>query len=217
MHLRLERIYTVYWPAVTTPSDAADKTYGWNLDHVQFKLADFFPQDSSKKPSLPPFKDYNITKAVVKVKPINIPFSMRMEAYGNHATDFDGTDVGIGTVSEKGDPKPTPNGDKSPKTSDPLRNRSSKRHWNVRTGFTRVLKPTVVAQTANCCGIGPGSNYINKGLRHAWLRLDENGVNTPWEGLSISLRETEAEIYTQYTITLYIKLREFDMDFNPHS
>nr|QRV11705.1 capsid protein [Bat associated circovirus] len=216
LHLRLTRYYTVKWPKATTQPDGST-TYGWNLDHVQFKLADFLPQNSAGTPSVPPFKDYNITKAVVRVKQINCPVSMRLEQYGNHATDFDGTDVGIGTVQTEGDPKPSPNNGTGPKTSDPLRNRSSRKAWDLRSGFTRILKPTVVAQTVNCCGLGPGSNYITRGLRHAWLRLDTNGVKTPWNGLSISMREGDQDLLTQYTITLYVKCREFDLDFNPHA
>ncbi|ASU92192.1 capsid protein [Bat circovirus] len=216
-HVRLTRYYTVLWPRATTPSDDTETTYGWNLDHVNFKLSDFLPMDSTGRSSLPAFKDYNITKAIVRVKPINVPVSMRVEQYGNRATDFDGTDVGIGTVHTSGDPKPSPNNETGPKTSDPLRNRTSRKSWNVRTGFTRILRPTVVAQTANCCGIGPGSNFITRGLRHAWLRLDSNGVKTPWNGLSISLREGDQSLLTQYTITIYVKFREFDLDFNPHA
>lgn len=203
------------WPPAKKPSEdtnvAEPQKFGWNTDHVHFQLSEFLPPKGTIY-----FQDYRIKLAKIVVREVNTVFSQREETYGHHALDLDGMDEGTGTVKRwDGDPNViTPsNEDPSPLVSDPLVNRSSAKLWNVRRGFKRIFKPVFQTQGAAKNGAAI-STYWNRANRHAWIPTTTTGIQVPHQGVSISVRETDTPILTQYFLTIYVQFREFDLKTN---
>uniref|UniRef100_A0AAU6S525 Capsid protein n=1 Tax=Barbastella barbastellus feces associated circovirus 2 TaxID=3139968 RepID=A0AAU6S525_9CIRC len=227
--LKLSRTYTVMWPAATKPTtdpneadetrllhnqntkDPGKQTFGWNLDHVHIVLDDFLPPKTTLY-----FQDYRIRLAALKVREVNTVYGQREETYGHHALDLDGMDEGGGTVSRwSGDPNvPSPsNANNGPFVSDPLVNRSSGRLWNTRRGFKRLFRPMFQVSGA-AKNQGAASTFWNRSNHSAWLPCSSSGITIPHQGVSISLRETDTPIVTQYFISIYVQFREFDLKSN---
>ncbi|KAK2107945.1 hypothetical protein P7K49_013121 [Saguinus oedipus] len=69
------------------------------------------------------------------------------ESFGYHAVDKDCTDASMGTVTTTVDPKKGEG--KGSYTYDPLNNRTSRRRWNLASGFTRVPIPIPMMVTTD--------------------------------------------------------------------
>lgn len=161
----------------------------------------------------PPFRFFRFKKIVVKGKWINWRAQDVENIMGSTALDLDNEDGGRGNATKSPvDPK---NSDpKGPFPYDPLQNRSSRRHFNLRRGFTRIFRPKVEWLTQQ---LNQSAHLLTN--RQPWISVRE-GANTTWNGLSISMRQMmdplnqdpPHNLQMQYTITAYIEFKEFDYE-----
>lgn len=217
-HFRFHRTATASFPASTPNNEGeAVKSLGWNMDHMYFTLEEFIKE--SKRPDpipeftsrhWPPFRYFRIRKAVVRGKWINIPVSQEENVLGFTALDLDGEDEGKGNATRSPvDPKLGE--DKGgPYTYDPLMNRSSRRRYNARHGFTRVFRPKPQLLSTPITGGGMFPFFFR---RQPWVSV-ALGSQVHWEGLSLSMRQWESAdpIAIQYDIDLYVQFKEFDYE-----
>ncbi|UPW41432.1 capsid protein [Dipodfec virus UA04Rod_4537] len=229
-HLRFRQVVTSDWPTAptTTPSDGTsgkETPLQWNFDHMSFSLNHFLQigHGTSSYQHQPPFRYYRFKKIVVKGTWINWTSQYFENVIGHTALDLDGEDKNRGNVNRSNlDPAehaarlrsdPT----KAPFNYDPLQDRTSARKFNIRRGFTRVLRPkleiTQQVQTPKM-----EFHWLTKGT--PWVSVRE-GSNMPWNGLSISLRQMKNPTtetpdppipQIQYDISAYVEFKEFDYE-----
>ncbi|UNI72386.1 MAG: capsid protein [Chaetfec virus UA24_8279] len=224
-HVRLQKTLTTLWPKATNPTNKDDPALGWNTDHLQFTLVDFLPP---KWATAVPFKYYRIRKIVVRGRPINVETGTRTITYGNTALDLDGLDVPNGKIMQARDPKKLMDGPMgihendapSALTYDPLKNRTSARHYSAARGFKRVWRPTPQTQIQLVKLQGSSVTWqssdpvASRGLANSWWDTVQSG-KLPWEGLFISMRESDSDILLEYDIHLYVEFKEFNLLVNP--
>lgn len=217
-HLRFHKTTTVDFPKATNTANADTATLGWNLDHQYFTLEEFIKE--AKKPGTgeaytsthyPPFRYYRIRKIVFKGKWINQGLGSLENVLGNTALDLDGEDEGRGTASKSSlDPKKA-GVTGGPLTYDPLMNRSSKRAFNARSGFTRIFRP----QPQLLCTLREGGGMFSYffGRKQPWVSV-QMGSTVHWQGLSVSMRQwlEQHPVSMQYDITAYVQFKEFDYE-----
>lgn len=224
-HVRLQKTLTTLWPKAATPSDKDPPSLDWNTDHLQFSLVDFLP---GKWATAVPFKYFRIRKIVVRGRPINIATGTRTITYGNTALDLDGLDVPNGKIMQSRDPHKLMDGPMgihennapSALTYDPLKNRSSTRPYSAARGFKRIWKPTPLTQLqlvkiqGQAVSWQSSSPVASRSLANSWWDTVQS-VKLPWEGLFISMRESDTDILFEYNIHMYVEFKEFNLLVNP--
>lgn len=213
-HVRFETVMTTDWPTTThTDPSTGPVPLKWNFDHLVFRLDKFMQVHTPEQHSyqhLPPFRYYDIRKIVVKAKWINWPEQYMENMMGCTALDLDGEDSNRGNVTHsRYDPPNEAHVDHGPFSYDPLQNRSTRKHWNFRSGFTRVFRPK-----PDISGL---PHVLFRGRQ--WVSVRE-GSGTNWHGLSISCRQTRdllnetvpRNLNLQYTITAYVAFKDFDYE-----
>lgn len=159
----------------------------------------------------PPFRYYRIKKIVMKGKWINQGLMTLENVMGFTALDLDGEDEGRGDASKSPlDPKTLSAADGGPLTYDPLMNRSSRRAFNARHGFTRIFRP----KPQLLCTLREGTGMYSYFFKSTpWVSV-EMGSGVHWEGITISMRQwmEQHPISMQYDIDAYVEFKEFDYE-----